>query len=161
MEGKYYERVAIAVIFAVILYAVVRQCWTAPERPAAASAAKRGGGELPTELRRGDPDDPETVYRYILHVINHGSNRLGFPGGVMEGGYVSEEDAPKIACYVTEMGGHSCPRPVPKDAAMFYTSVCGGCHGNDGKGLHGAYPDLTRPRLLGIEKMLKKNGAVR
>ncbi|MEA3456622.1 MAG: hypothetical protein U9R26_08950 [Campylobacterota bacterium] len=89
---------------------------------------------------------------YIVTVINHGSSELGFKGGVMEGGYVSHEDAPKIACYVLEMSGKRCSERYPEDAAMFYTSVCGGCHGNDGKGLGGTYPDLTRKTMLGIEK---------
>jgi mono/diheme cytochrome c family protein len=160
MEGKHYEGVAIAVIFAVILLAVLRQCWTAPEKaPPSTVTDTQKGKPFPAEFEQGNPDDPETVYRYILYVINHGSNRLGFPGGVMEGGYVSEEDAPKVACYVTELGGHRCPHPVAKDAAMFYTSVCGGCHGDDGKGLHGAYPDLTRSRLLGIGQRLKNSAA--
>ena len=35
---------------------------------------------------------------------------------------------------------------------MFYTSICGGYHGNDGKGLSGNYPDLTREKLLEIER---------
>jgi len=89
--------------------------------------------------------------RYIISVINHGSYDLGFPGGVMEGGYASREDAPKIACYVLGLSGKKCVDPYPADAAMFFTSICGGCHGNDGKGLGGNYPDLTRKKLLGIE----------
>ena len=97
-------------------------------------------------------DTPEYAYDYILRVIEHGSEGLGFPGGVMEGGYVSKEEAPKIACYVLELGGHRCPHPYPKEAEMFFSSVCAGCHGNDGKGINGTYPDLTRHKLLGIEK---------
>ncbi len=90
--------------------------------------------------------------KYIIDVINHGSSGLGFKGGIMEGGYVSKQDAPKIACYVIELSGRRCDKAYPKDAQMFYTSVCGGCHGNDGRGLGGNYPDLTRKKLLGIEK---------
>ena len=97
-------------------------------------------------------DTPEYIVRYIEDIINHGSDTLGFKGGVMEGGYVAKEDAHKIACYVLELSGRKCPHPYPEDAAMFYTSVCGGCHGNDGKGLGGNYPDLTRKKLLGIER---------
>jgi len=95
---------------------------------------------------------PEYVKKYIVDVINHGSDTLGFKGGVMEGGYASKEDADKIACYVLELSGKKCPYEYPADAAMFYTSICGGCHGNDGKGLGGNYPDLTRKKLLGIER---------
>ncbi len=35
---------------------------------------------------------------------------------------------------------------------MFYSSNCGGCHGEDGKGIKDAYPDLTKEKLLGIKK---------
>ena len=89
---------------------------------------------------------------YIVSVINNGSSVLGFKGGVMEGGFVSKEDAPMIACYVVELSGKKCPEDYPENAAMFFTSVCGGCHGNDGNGLSGTYPDLTRKTMLGIEK---------
>jgi len=92
------------------------------------------------------------VKHYIINVIKHGSNQFDFKGGEMEGGFVSAKDAPKIACYVMSLSGKKCKTPYPKDAAMFYTSVCGGCHGDDGKGLGGTYPDLTRKPLLGIEK---------
>ncbi len=94
----------------------------------------------------------EYLKKYIINVINHGSDTLGFKGGIMEGGYVSHSDAEKIACYVIELSGRKCSKIYPKDAQMFFTSVCGGCHGNDGKGLGGNYPDLTRKKLLGIEK---------
>ena len=105
---------------------------------------------LQTELARINTS--EYVKQYIIDVINHGSDTLGFKGGVMEGGYVSPEDAPKIACYVLELSDKKCSESYPEDAAMFFTSVCGGCHGNDGKGLGGNYPDLTRKKLLGIER---------
>jgi len=92
------------------------------------------------------------TYRYVLDVIEHGSNQLHFkPQEVMEGGFVGHEDAPKVACYVLSLAGESCPLSSAKDAAMFYSSNCAGCHGEDGKGLHGTYPDLTRRPLLGIE----------
>ena len=95
---------------------------------------------------------PEYTLRYIEGVIARGSNTLGFKGGVMEGGLAGGEDAKKIACYVLELSGRKCPHPYPQDAAMFFTSLCGGCHGNDGRGLGGNYPDLTRKKLLGIER---------
>jgi mono/diheme cytochrome c family protein len=41
---------------------------------------------------------------------------------------------------------------ITKKAALFFTSNCGGCHGNDGKGMNGAFPDLTLNPLLGIMK---------
>ena len=158
MEGKYYERVAVAVIFAVILGALLRQCWIpSPKKRSTVRIGEENGRprNVSSPMPVGNPNDPETVYRYILHVIRYGSHQFDFPGGVMEGGYLSSEEAPKVACYVMELGGRRCPHPAAEDAAMFFTSVCGGCHGNDGKGLHGAYPDLTRSPLLGIEKMIK------
>jgi len=94
----------------------------------------------------------EYVKHYIIDVINHGSNQLEFKSGEMEGAFASSEDAPKIACYVLELSGKKCKSPYPNDAAMFYTSVCGGCHGDDGKGIGGTFPDLTKDKLLGIEK---------
>ena len=90
--------------------------------------------------------------QYIIDVINHGSNQLDFKGGEMEGGFASSEDASKIASYVLELSGRKCNSSYSNDAAMFYTSICGGCHGDDGKGLGGTYPDLTKKKLLGIEK---------
>ena len=89
---------------------------------------------------------------YIINVIIHGSKQFDFPGGEMEGGFASGADALKIACYVLELSGKACNEPYEKDAAMFYSSNCAGCHGEDGKGLHGTYPDLTRKTLLGIDK---------
>ncbi len=101
--------------------------------------------------------------QYIIKVINYGSNQFNFKGGEMEGGYASPQDAPKIACYVIELSGRKCQEPYAKDAAMFFSSICAGCHGEDGKGLGGTYPDLTQKTLLGIsqresflESMLQK-----
>jgi cytochrome c553 len=96
-------------------------------------------------------DSDEYTKEYIIKVINHGSTILDFKGGVMEGGFADPSDAEKIACYTMELSGKKCSSPFPKDAAMFYTSNCGGCHGNDGKGLGGIYPDLTKRKMLGIE----------
>ena len=97
----------------------------------------------------------EYLKAYIIDVINNGSRQFHFKGGIMEGGFASKEDAPKIACYVMSLSGRECKEPYPKDAQMFYSSICAGCHGMDGKGLGGSYPDLTRPILLGIEKKLQ------
>lgn len=98
-------------------------------------------------------ETPHYVKQYIVDVIDHGSYTLGFSGGVMEGGFAEHEDVDKIACYVLELSGKRCEKSYPKDAQMFYTSICGGCHGDDGKGLLGRnYPDLTQGKLLGLKK---------
>lgn len=97
-------------------------------------------------------DNDAYTKAYIVKVINHGSNILNFKGGEMEGGFASEEDTQKIACYVMEFSGKKCTSPYPKNAAMFYTSICGGCHGDEGKGIDGIYPDLTIDKMLGIQK---------
>ena len=94
----------------------------------------------------------EYTKEYIIKVIDHGSDILDFKGGEMEGGFAAHDDAEKIACYVMEFSGKKCVTSYPKNAAMFYTSICGGCHGDDGKGLGGTYPDLTKAKMLGIEK---------
>ena len=72
----------------------------------------------------------------------------------MEGGFASEEDAPKIACYTLTLAGYTPTTPCPTEAPMLYTGICGGCHGDDGKGLGGTYPDLTQKHLLGIQKQI-------
>ena len=94
-----------------------------------------------------------TLKQYIIDVINHGSTQLQFKKNeVMEAGFAPIEDAEKIACYVMTLSGRKCEQPYPADAVGFYTSICGGCHGDDGKGIHGTYPDLTKDPLLGIKK---------
>ena len=86
----------------------------------------------------------EYIKHYIIDVINHGSDQFDFKGGEMEGGFASKEDASKVACYVLELSNKKCKSPYSNDAAMFYSSNCAGCHGEDGKGLGGTYPDLTK-----------------
>jgi cytochrome c553 len=90
---------------------------------------------------------------YIQRVIKDGSSGLGFKSGNMQGGFADEDSAKKIAHFVVELSGKSCSdHKMAQKAQMYYTSNCGGCHGDDGKGLNGAYPDLTRDELLGITK---------
>jgi cytochrome c553 len=70
----------------------------------------------------------------------------------MEGGYISKDDAKVVACYVLELSGRECPHPYPKDKATgYFSSVCAGCHGNDGKGINGTYPDLTKKEYVGFK----------
>jgi mono/diheme cytochrome c family protein len=94
----------------------------------------------------------EDVVAYIVDVINNGSNRLKVSKEIMEGGYIPKDKAKDVACYVYELSGKKCTKKYSKDAAMYFSSSCAGCHGIDGKGTNGAYPDLTRKRLLGIKE---------
>jgi cytochrome c553 len=82
--------------------------------------------------------------KYIEKVINEGSSVLNLPAGVMDAGYVAGEDVKKVASYVLTL---SKREPIYaqylQEGNMLYNGNCGGCHGDDGKGLGGAYPDLT------------------
>jgi len=98
------------------------------------------------------PNTQEGVIAYVERVINNGSNRFNFKGGEMEGGYIPKEKAKDVACYVYELSGRKCLEPYSKDAKLYFSSSCAGCHGNDAKGIHGTYPDLTRNPLLGISR---------
>lgn len=162
-NGRLLQSVVIAVLLGVLAVGVIRSCWqrssishsterrkTSMEGPGFRKQASPGAEAIRRELAA--LHSPEYLHRYIVEVIEKGSHQFDFPGGAMEGGYLSADLAPRVACYVMELGGHRCPHPYPKDAAMYFSSVCAGCHGSDGKGLHGSYPDLTRPLLLGIRK---------
>ncbi len=95
--------------------------------------------------------------RYIEEVINKGSSQnLGFAYGDMPAGMADAEAAPKIAAYVVSLAGLEPSHPEwVKEGRLFYISNCGGCHGEDGKGVHGTFPDLTRVPLLGIAKRIE------
>ena len=70
----------------------------------------------------------------VLDVINNGSNRLGFPMGMMPPGMASGQDAEDIAAYVA--GG------LKGEAPATY-AACTSCHGADSKGNGGMAPNLT------------------
>ena len=86
----------------------------------------------------------EGIIGYIEYVINNGSNHLNFQKGGMEGGYVPKEKARDVANYVYELSGKKAKEPYAKDASLFFSSNCAGCHGMDGKGIKGSYPNLTK-----------------
>ncbi len=95
---------------------------------------------------------------YIEEVIIHGSKqKLGFKYGDMPEKMADPALSPKIAAYVVTLSGKKPTHPEwVREGRLYYTSNCGGCHGEDGKGVHGTFPDLTRDPLLGIEKHLRK-----
>jgi len=94
---------------------------------------------------------------YISNIIINGSsNNLGFPAGNMQGGFAYKSDAKDIARFVVTLSHQkSSDDKRAKKAEIFFSSNCGGCHGQRGKGLHGSFPNLTRKPLLGIEKRKK------
>ncbi|MEA2110567.1 MAG: hypothetical protein U9P71_00820 [Campylobacterota bacterium] len=90
--------------------------------------------------------------KYIEHVIENGSDVLKMPAGVMDAGYAQGEDVKKIASYVLSLGNKIPIYPeYLQEGNMFYNGNCGGCHGDDGKGMNGAYPDLTLPVFKGAK----------
>jgi len=95
---------------------------------------------------------------YIENVINRGSSQnLGYAYGDMQAGFADKDAAPKIAAYVVTLSGREPTHAEwVKEGRTFYVSNCGGCHGEDGKGVHGTFPDLTRDPLAGIERRVKE-----
>jgi len=93
---------------------------------------------------------------YIVDVINNGSNRLNFKGGEMEGGFVPKSKAKDVACYILALRGKPCKNGYSKDAPLYFSSNCAGCHGIDAKGIKGSFPSLVNKELLGFKKWLKE-----
>ena len=96
--------------------------------------------------------------KYIVDVIDHGSSQgLGFKYGDMPAHMADEKAAPKIAAYVVTLSGRKPTHPEwVQEGRLLFISNCGGCHGEDGRGIHGTFPDLTRDPLLGIQKRLEE-----
>ena len=94
---------------------------------------------------------------YIQNIIKNGSTGLGYPGGDMDAGIAAPQDAKDIARYVVTLTGQKSSDDEKADkAVLFYTSNCGGCHGNDGKGIDGNFPNLTKTPYKGVIR-LKEN----
>jgi len=70
----------------------------------------------------------------ILHIIENGSNQLGYPMGAMPEGMASGDDAKAIATYIANGMKGEAP-------AAF--AACTSCHGEDGKGMGGMAPNLA------------------
>ncbi|WP_456485346.1 c-type cytochrome [Hydrogenimonas sp.] len=123
------------------------------QEKAIAKSSTQPQNETPEQIR-------STPYleRYIQDVIIHGSRQhLGFKYGDMPEKMADPALAPKIAAYVVTLSGRKPTHPEwVSEGRLYYTSNCGGCHGEDGKGVHGTFPDLTRDLMLGIEKRLEK-----
>jgi cytochrome c oxidase subunit 2 len=69
----------------------------------------------------------------VLDVIKNGQDQLGYDTGAMPAGLASGKDAEEIAAYVA--GGMKGQQP-----ASF--AACSSCHGEDGKGMGGMFPNI-------------------
>lgn len=82
----------------------------------------------------------------LVDVILNGSKGLEYPMGEMPGGMADEEGAKAIAAYIAkELSGIKSTKNealVETGKAMY--AVCASCHGDDGKGMDGMSPDLTK-----------------
>ncbi|MBE3609547.1 cbb3-type cytochrome c oxidase N-terminal domain-containing protein [Campylobacter californiensis] len=83
----------------------------------------------------------------IYEAIVKGSKGLGYPGGDMPAGLGGDEANSKaIAAYVAkEISGikSSKNENLVAQGKELYVS-CAACHGDDGKGMDGVFPDLTK-----------------
>jgi len=104
------------------------------------------------ENEMGNPCSVVCCELYVETVINEGSSILHLPAGSMDEGYATPEDAKIIAAYVMTLSGREPTHPeYIQEGNLYYNGNCGGCHGDDGKGLNGAYPNLTLQELKGVK----------
>ncbi len=103
------------------------------------------------------PNCVECFERYIEEVINKGLDIFHYPSGPMPPATVSPQDAKKIAAFMATLQGFTPTHPewVQEGKALFYGN-CTGCHGPEGKGQKGYFPDLTKRPLEGYQKLMKK-----
>ncbi|HAA1512755.1 cytochrome C oxidase Cbb3 [Campylobacter coli] len=85
----------------------------------------------------------------LIDAIKHGAKGMNFPGGEMPAAAdlgIAEEDIPAIAAYVAKelsaIKKTSNENLVAKGKEAYAT--CAACHGEDGKGQDGIFPDLTQ-----------------
>lgn len=94
---------------------------------------------------------------HIEYVVKHGSKGLGYDGGEMMpfGGFdeLNDADVSAVASYVASKFKNQDQRG--KDV---YGANCASCHGEDGKGIEGIYPDLTAYGTLEYTKNTIKHG---
>lgn len=86
----------------------------------------------------------------LIHTMQNGSQGLGYPLGVMtpmaDMGLENPEDLKAVAAYVmaeiSEVKKTKYPELVSKGKELFTT--CSSCHGEDGRGMEGMAPDLSK-----------------
>lgn len=86
----------------------------------------------------------------IADAIKKGSKGMNFPGGEMPAAAdfgIADEDIPAIAAYVAKEVS-AIKKTKNEDLVAkgkeAYTATCVNCHGEDGKGQDGNFPDLTK-----------------
>lgn len=84
----------------------------------------------------------------IIEIIKTGGKGLDYLAGEMIPVEMSDDDAKAIAAYVmqdiSEVKSTKYPLEVNKGKELFVTMTCTTCHGDDGKGMDGFAPDLTK-----------------
>jgi cytochrome c oxidase cbb3-type subunit 3 len=82
----------------------------------------------------------------IVNTVLNGGKGLNYPLGEMPAGMLDAESAKAVAAYVmgeiSEVKSTKYPELVESGKALFAT--CAGCHGEDGKGMGGMAPDLSK-----------------
>jgi len=137
---------AVAVVTATLAFGLWRAVCDTKETPPSASAPRF----TPPCTASNAPQSTKT---YLTDVIVNGSSRLHYkPTETMPPGLATGDDARNVAHYVLRLRGEAHDPAAAAKGALLYSSNCAGCHGDDGKGLGGTYPDLTRKPLLGMER---------
>jgi len=84
----------------------------------------------------------------IMDVIKAGGKGLNYPLGEMPAELVNEADAKAVAAFVmAELSGAKktkYPDLVAKGKEVWVAGTCSSCHGEDGQGMGGSAPDLTK-----------------
>ncbi|MFK5969311.1 MAG: cbb3-type cytochrome c oxidase N-terminal domain-containing protein [Candidatus Marithrix sp.] len=82
----------------------------------------------------------------IVNSVLHGSKGLGYAMGEMPSGLLDEQSAKAVSSYImaeiSTYGKTKNPDLVATGKELY--SACAACHGDDGKGMYGTSPDLTK-----------------
>ena len=144
------KSIAAVAILVILIYTAINYYNKLSNKTAKSVATKQ-------ESKRAIFDKNNLELSYIIDVINNGSNHLNFKGGEMEGGFVPKAKAKDVACYLLNLRGKPCKSGYSKDAALYFSSNCAGCHGVNAKGIKGSYPNLLREPLLGFKQWKKEH----
>jgi len=88
---------------------------------------------------------------HVAYVIKNGSKGLGYPGGDMPAGLMSDPNEIKtVSNYV--MNG------MTGAGADLYNMYCASCHGEDGTGMYGTFPNLKEYGTVEFTEKVLRNG---